>query len=66
MAVVGGVQQARLSSDEEPLHQHDLPVLRAMTRNHVAEHDEKRTGLYEVSEVSGIVQRAYDDADEDQ
>jgi hypothetical protein len=48
------------------LRQDDLLVLRAMTRRRVAEHDEKRSGLYEVSEVSGIVQRAYDVADEDQ
>jgi hypothetical protein len=37
-----------------------------MTRHHVAEHDEQRSSLYEVSEVSGIVQQAYDDADEGQ
>jgi hypothetical protein len=47
-------------------HQHDLPALHTETRHHVAEDDEQRTSRYELSEVSGIVQRANEDADEDQ
>jgi hypothetical protein len=40
MAVAGMYSKLDLSFNKEPLRQHDLQVLRAVTRHHVAEHDE--------------------------
>lgn len=60
----GQEQQAIADADHPPLHEDELPILLTDARQHHAQDDGERADVHERMQVSQIVERARDDADE--